>query len=237
MVMIEKKLGVCLVDSLYAILLRKADKNFHSAIMFGGRLMERAQMIGFIPEEQLAEKQCTAEDGAFQKVLNFDYCRLRNIPFSLISADAANCYNHVHHVILALLMWALGMSHGPIAAMLLTIVMMKYYIRTGFNESQNYMGGDKASAPMHSLNQGVQLPFAGTLFCRYLFVFNANEGILQLSRRLSWPSLSESWVYSTLTIPTFTLWMTQSTLSPNYMRRRSQVPPHGVNYYVRQVAD
>jgi hypothetical protein len=111
-------------------------------------------MIGFIPEEQLAEKQCTAEDGALQKVLTYDYCHLHKNPFSSISADAAKCYDHVHHVILALLVWALGMPHGPIAAMLLTIAMKKYYIRTCFGESQNYMGGDKPSAPMHDLNQG-----------------------------------------------------------------------------------
>ena len=154
MVMIEKKMGCALVGKLRAILLKEADDNFHSGVMFGGRLMERARTIGFIPEEQMAEKQCTAEDGAFQKVLYYDYTRLRRISSSTISADAANCYDRVNHILLGLLLWAVGMPHGPIAAMLITIMTMKYYIRTGFGESSTYMGGDKAKRRMHGLNQG-----------------------------------------------------------------------------------
>jgi hypothetical protein len=83
-----------------------------------------------------------------------DYARLRRSAYSVVSADAANCYDRVNHIILALLLWALGMPHGPLAAMLLTIASMKYYLRTGFGESKNYMGGDKAKQRMHGLNQG-----------------------------------------------------------------------------------
>jgi len=68
MVMIEKKLGCALVGKLRAILLKEADDNFHSGVIFGGRMMERARSIGLIPEEQMAKKQCTAEDGVFQKI-------------------------------------------------------------------------------------------------------------------------------------------------------------------------
>ena len=56
MVMIEKKMGCALVGKLRAILLKEADGNFHSGVIFGGRMMERARSIGFIPKEQLAEK-------------------------------------------------------------------------------------------------------------------------------------------------------------------------------------
>ena len=73
MVMIKKKLEVALVDSLCTILLREADNNFHSGVFFGGRVMDHACKIGFILEEQMADKQCTAKDGTFQKLLNYDY--------------------------------------------------------------------------------------------------------------------------------------------------------------------
>jgi hypothetical protein len=139
MVMLEKKIGCALVGKLRAILLKEADDNFHSGVMFGGRMMDRAQEIGFIPEEQMAERQCTVEDCVFQKIRMHDYARLRRSAYSVVSADAANCYDRVNHIILALLLWALGMPHGPIAAMLLTIASMKYYLRTGFGESKDYI--------------------------------------------------------------------------------------------------
>jgi ribose/xylose/arabinose/galactoside ABC-type transport system permease subunit len=88
------------------------------------------------------------------KVLYHDLARLLRRPYSATSADAANCYDRVHHIIMALLLWALGMPMGPIAAMLLTIASMRYYIRTGFGESKTFMGGEKATARMHGLNQG-----------------------------------------------------------------------------------
>jgi hypothetical protein len=36
MVMLEKKIGCALVGKLRAILLKEADDNFHSGVMFGG---------------------------------------------------------------------------------------------------------------------------------------------------------------------------------------------------------
>lgn len=154
MVMLEKKMGCALVGKLRAILLKEADDNFHSGVIFGGRMMDRAREIGFIPEEQMAERHRTAEDGAFQKVLMHDYARLKRSAYSVVSADAANCYDRVNHIILALLLWSLGLPQGPLAAMLVTIAFMKYYLRTGFGESKDYMGGDKSRQRMHGLNQG-----------------------------------------------------------------------------------
>ena len=102
--MIEKKLGCALVGKLGAILLKGADETSHSGVIFGGRMMEQARVTGFIPEEQMAEKQCTAENGVFQKNLYSDYTRLCCISSSTIAADAANCYDRVNHFLLALLL-------------------------------------------------------------------------------------------------------------------------------------
>ncbi|KAL3795486.1 hypothetical protein ACHAWO_001838 [Cyclotella atomus] len=63
MVMLEKKLGVAFIPKLRAILLKEADGNMLDGHVFGGRALTHARKIGFIPEEQLAEKQKTAEDG------------------------------------------------------------------------------------------------------------------------------------------------------------------------------
>ena len=154
MVMLEKKLGVVLIPKLRAILLKEADNNMHDGYLFGGRLLTHARECGLIPQEQLAKKEKTAEDGVFAKVLKADYAGLRRIFFGQISADAAYCYDLVNHLILALLLHAMGMPVGPIFAMLYTIMFMRYYLRTGFGKSQQYMGGDLAPRGMHGLNQG-----------------------------------------------------------------------------------
>jgi hypothetical protein len=104
MVMLEKKLGVALIPKLRAILLKEADGNMLDGHVFGGRALTHAREIGFIPEEQLAEKQKTAEDGVWAKVLKADYARLRREALAILAADAANCYDMVNHIILALLL-------------------------------------------------------------------------------------------------------------------------------------
>ena len=154
MVMLEKKMGVVLIPKLRAILLKEADNNFHDGEMFGGRMLEHVRSIGFIPQEQLAERGNTAEDGVWIKVLKADYSRLCRKALSITSADAANCYDRVNHIVLGLLLLALGMPMGPIVSMLLTIRLMRYYLRTGFGESTQYMGGESARRKMHGLNQG-----------------------------------------------------------------------------------
>jgi hypothetical protein len=65
MVMLEKKVGAILIPKLRAILLKEADNNMHDGHVFGGCMMERARDIGLIPQEQLAEKERTAEDMVF----------------------------------------------------------------------------------------------------------------------------------------------------------------------------
>jgi hypothetical protein len=77
MVMLEKKLGVRLIPKLRAILLKEADHNCHDGFIFGNLMLNHAREIGLIPEEQLADKDKTSEDGAWIKVLKADYARLK----------------------------------------------------------------------------------------------------------------------------------------------------------------
>jgi hypothetical protein len=154
MVMLEKKMGVALIPKLRAILLKEADGNMLDGHVFGGKALTHAREIGFIPEEQLAEKQKTAEDGVWAKVLKADYARLRREALAILAADAANCYDMVNHIILCLLLMAIGVPIGAIICMLSTIMSMKYFLRTGFGISNKYMGSEMASKRRHGLNQG-----------------------------------------------------------------------------------
>lgn len=154
MVMLEKKAGVALIPKLRAILLKEADGNMLDGHVFGGRALTHARECGLIPEEQLADKEKTADDGAWAKVLKADYARLRRQAIGIIAADAANCYDMVNHIVLSLILMALGIPFGPIVCMLSTIRYMRYYLRTGFGESKTFMGSDSTTRRRHGLNQG-----------------------------------------------------------------------------------
>ena len=127
-VMLEKIAGIALVNKLRAILLMEADFNFHNKLVFGSRMLDTARKEGLIPAEQYSEKQSTAEDGSFDKILQGDISRQMRWPMAIISADAANCYNRIHHTIMALVFLSLGVGIGSIKAMLRSIQLMKFFL-------------------------------------------------------------------------------------------------------------
>lgn len=81
---------------------------------------------------------------------------LRRITAAFVRRHS-NCYDFVNHLILALLLQAIGIPIGPIISMLLMIRFMRYYLRTGFGESKKYMGGTLAPRRMHGLTKAASL--------------------------------------------------------------------------------
>ena len=108
---------------------------------------------GLIPPEQFADKQCTAEDGSFAKQLVADLSRQKRQPMAIISADAGNCYDRVHHIIMALMFLCIGVPKGNVCAILMSIQLMKFFLSTGWGVSKTFIGGDP-NLPMHGLCQG-----------------------------------------------------------------------------------
>ena len=120
----------------------EADFNMHNKLIFGKRMLDQARANGIIPGEQYSEQQSTAEDGSWDKILQSDISRQFRLAMGIISADAANCYDRINHVIMALLFLAIGVPTGAIAAMLMSIQLMKFYLRTGWGESTRCIGGN-----------------------------------------------------------------------------------------------
>lgn len=112
-------------------------------------------------------------------MLKADYARLCREALGIIAADAANCYDMVNHIILAMLLRAIGIPFGPIVTMLLTIKMMQYYLRTGFGESKRCMGPSDSTRRRHGLNHKVAAPrlLAGQLLAACWLKFNVLRGM------------------------------------------------------------
>ena len=127
---------------LRAILLMGADFNMHNKLIFGKQMLDRARAEGIIPPEQYSDKEHTAEDGTFDTVLQSNISCQTRIPLCIVSADTVNCYNRVHHAVLVLMFMAVGVHSGAIVAMLRSIQLMKFVLRTGWGESNSFIGGD-----------------------------------------------------------------------------------------------
>jgi hypothetical protein len=93
------------------------------------------------------------QDGAWLKRLFADVSRQARAAFSIILADAGNCYDRISHAFASLVFQALGVSITMVMAMLTTIQNMKFVLRTGFGESTIYMTA-VLGAIIHGLCQG-----------------------------------------------------------------------------------
>ena len=149
-VMLEKIAGLALVNKLQAILLMEADFNMHNKLIFGKRMMDEARASGVTPEEHYSEKDSTAEDGKFAGILMCDISRQQRRQMALVSADAGNCYDRIHHCIMLLCFLAAAVPVGAIKAMMRSIQLMKFFLRTGWGESSTCIGGDP-----HKIVQGM----------------------------------------------------------------------------------
>ncbi len=104
--------------------------------------MQTLTESGQIPEELFSQKGSTAEDAKFDKTLMTALSRQARHPMIVTSADAANCYDWVNHVIMSLVWLVLTNGNIPaVVAALLCLQTMKFFQRTGFGESKTFFGG------------------------------------------------------------------------------------------------
>ena len=139
-VMLEKMYGCTIVQKLRAILLMEADFNFTNKVVYGVRMMDNVRKHGFMPEEIYSEQGKTADDGTLAKVLFYDIVRQSRLSGGLASIDAANCYDSIAHAIASLVFQAFGVPDGAIESMLTAIQEMKYFLRTAYGDSTDFVG-------------------------------------------------------------------------------------------------
>ena len=140
-VMLEKTLGVTLVTKLRAILLMEADFNATNKIIYGNRMIEKAQEYNLMPEEIFSERNRMADNGTLSKTLFCNLARQARVPAAIASVDASNCYDRIPHAMASLVFQAFGVPPTAVESMLGTIENMKFFLRTGFGDSTSFAGG------------------------------------------------------------------------------------------------
>ncbi len=109
---------------------------------------------GCLPEELYSQQGRTAEDACFDKTLTLDISRQSRQPLSIISVDAAQCYDRVNHTIMALVWLALQVPFHAVSMILQCLGYMRIFTRTGYSDSRRYFGGESMDLPFCSLGQG-----------------------------------------------------------------------------------
>jgi hypothetical protein len=56
-----------------------------------------------------------------------------------VSAGTDKCYDRINHIIMSLLLLAIGEEEGPISVMLRPIQQMRFFQRTGRGDSDTFM--------------------------------------------------------------------------------------------------
>ena len=153
-VLLEKVPGVALVDKLRAILLMEGDFNFYNKWIFGHVAVNKLYEIGYVPEDQYSKRGSTAEDSKLDNRLTMDLSRQLRQPLVAVSADADKCYDRINHIIMSLLLLAIGGDAGSIKAMLSCIQRMRFFQRTGRGDSNTFMGDRPSTDPLQGLCQG-----------------------------------------------------------------------------------
>ncbi len=90
------------MEKLQAIQLYKADFNCYNQFIFGRTVMESLTANNYLPEELFSQKGCTAEYAKFDKTLMTNLSRQARHPMTVVSADAAYCYNRVNQIVMSL---------------------------------------------------------------------------------------------------------------------------------------
>ena len=152
-VLLEKEFGSIYINKLRAICLFEADFNWLQKIIFAKRMIGNARKTSIIPPEQCATPGVDANQGSMMKILHCDVHRTLHVPYSVVSADLANCYDAVNHAVAALALLCFGVPHMAIKLVLTCLQSMFFWLRTAFGISATPFHGTAVN-PFFGISQG-----------------------------------------------------------------------------------
>lgn len=133
--LLEKEFVSIYIDKLRAICLFGADFNWLQKLIFCRRMIKAAHAKHPILPEQCETTGVDQNQGIMLKILHCDINRTMYLPYSVVSADFANCYGAVNHGIAALAILAFGVPHIAVEIFLTCLQSMYFWLRTAFGIS------------------------------------------------------------------------------------------------------
>jgi hypothetical protein len=154
-VMLQKIFGCSLITKLRSILLMEADLNATNKIEYGVRMLTNIRKYRLMPDEIYSERNRLADDGTLSKVIFYDIVQQLRRLACLAAVDADNCYDRISHPIASMTFQAFRVPTAAIESMLSTIQDMRFYLQTGFGDSEQFAGGPKEDEENPIRTQGM----------------------------------------------------------------------------------
>ena len=116
--------------------------------------MQNLASSGLLPEEHGSRRGSTAVDSSFDVALSVDISRQSRIPMAILSMDAAQCYDRVNHIIMAMV-WIVLIRNIMVVFLILSCLQtMEFFQRTGYGDSQDCFGIVNCILTWMGLGQG-----------------------------------------------------------------------------------
>ena len=116
-------------------------------------MISGARNLGIIPSEQCATPGVDQNQGSMLKIYHCDIHRTLHIPYSVVSADLANCYDAVNHAIAALALLSFGVPYMVVKLVLTCLQTMFFWLHTAFGISGTPFHGNVIN-PFFGISQG-----------------------------------------------------------------------------------
>jgi hypothetical protein len=133
----------------------EADFNATNKTVYGIRMLANVGKYKLMPEEVYSERNRLADNGTLSKILFFDIAWQLRHSAGLASVDADNCYDHITHPMASMIFQAFGVPTPAMVSKLSTIQRIKFFLCTGYSDSEGYAGVDKDYAEDPIRTQGM----------------------------------------------------------------------------------
>ena len=135
-VMIEKNKGCARIDKLRVIQLLEADLNMALRIIFGRRLMHRAEDRGIIPSSQWGSRpNRSSTDAILIKRLSYDGLALLRQSAVIFNNDCKAAFDRMIPSVGGIALRRLGAKKNMVSTLLQTLQQMQYQVRTSLGLS------------------------------------------------------------------------------------------------------
>ncbi len=136
--MLEKVPGVPRLDKLRVIQIIEADLNMCLKIIFGCRLIQRAEEIGSIPSTLWGSRpNRSSADCVLLKRLSYDSIRILKMTALAFNNDARAAFDRMVPAVGAIALRRLGASQNAVETLLRILEKMRYQIKTAFGVSDD----------------------------------------------------------------------------------------------------
>jgi hypothetical protein len=140
-VLLKKIIRNNFVHKLQAICLLEADFNWMNKMIFAKWMIGMAMERKLIPEECFLKRGSNCISAVMTKIFTCNESRIHHYNAVIEGCDFADCYDRIAHNVAAISLRAWGVPQPAINILLETMETMRFFLRTGFEESKQSYGG------------------------------------------------------------------------------------------------